>query len=229
MNRLDVRRLGSANLRERTQARSEWRMADRVQLSLWMNNFSPSDMLPAWAKCLAEFPVSSLSPGIRDLAVYPFRWGETPVLKQCFEEGVRVTQAVALAAEFLHEDYAYEVNLNWDVWVSREPGTFDQWEKLPSPVSVACLGPQFEVEDTGDHPNFLLDLGPDSLFLPESADQKALEEALQGIAENCYRENVSQLLGYVQRLEGSLSVTRRILWLSSGEDLAERIRVTYGH
>ena len=87
-------------------------MADRVYLSLWLDEFSAVGMLPVWAKALAEFPVSSLSPGIRELAVYPFHWGETPVLEQSFQEGAGVGEAVALAAEFLHEDYAYGGRLN---------------------------------------------------------------------------------------------------------------------
>jgi len=209
-------------------ARQNGGMADRVYLSLWMDGFSAEGMLPAWAKTLAEFPVSSFSPGIRELAVYPFHWGEAPVLKQSFQEGTGVGDAVALAAEFLHEDYAYEVELNWDAWVPREPGSLEQWEKVAQIVSVACLGPQFEDEDTEDHPNLLLDLGLDSLFLPEDVDPEVLEEGLQGVAGNCYRENISQLLGYVQRLEENLPVARRMLWSSSGEDLAERIRAAYG-
>lgn len=203
-------------------------MADRVYLSLWLDEFSAVGMLPAWARALAEFPVSSLSPGIRELAVYPFHWGETPVLEQSFQEGAGVREAVALAAEFLHEDYAYEVELNWDVWVPREPGSLDQWERVAQTVSVACLGPQFEDEDTEEHPHLLLDLGWDANFLPDEVSREFLEEALEGVAGNCYRENISQLLGYLRKIETNLPVTRRLLWSSSGEDLSERICTAYG-
>ena len=193
-----------------------------------MEGFSTERMLPAWAISLAEFPVSSFSPGIRELAAYPFHWGETPVLKQSFQQGARVGDAAALAAEFLHEDYAYEVELNWDVWVPREQERLDQWEKVARPVSVACLGPQFEDEDTEDNPNLVLELGLDSLFLPENVNPEVLAEVLEGVAGNCYRENIAQLLGYVQRIENALPITRRLIWSSSGEDLAKRIRATYG-
>jgi hypothetical protein len=213
-------------------------MADRVYLSLWMDEFSTERMLSLWAVALAEFPVSSILPGIRELTAYPFHWGEAPALKQSFQEGVSVADALALATEFLHDDYAYEVDLNWDVWVPREAGRLDQWEKVALPVSVACLGPEFdapeldapglEAEDTQDRPHLLLDLGLDSLFLPEDVSRDVLEEALEGIAETCFRENIAQLLNYVQRLEKSLPVARRVLWESSGEDLAARIRLTYG-
>jgi len=203
-------------------------MADRVYFSLWLDGFSVASMLPAWAKALAEFPVSSLAPGIRQLAVYPFRWGETPVLEQSFQEGAGVGQAVVLAAEFLHQDYAYEVELNWDVWAPRQPGLLDQWEKVAQTVAVASLGLQFEDDDTADHPHLLLDLGLDSLFLPDDADPEALAEALEGVAGTCFRENIAQLLAYVQKLEINLPVTRRLLWSTSGEDLGERIHAAYG-
>src|SRR3970040_749132 len=101
-------------------------MGDRVYLSLWLDEFSTEAMLPAWAMALAEIPV----------------------LEQSFQEGSGVGESVALAAEFLHEDYAYEVDLNWDVWVPREPGSLDQWEKVAQTVSGACLGAQFGAEDT---------------------------------------------------------------------------------
>ncbi|HWP84828.1 MAG TPA: hypothetical protein VNN17_06540, partial [Terriglobia bacterium] len=94
-----------------------------------------------------------------------------------------------------------------------------------------CLGPRFEGEDTEDHPHILLDLGLDSLFLPEEAeegtDAGALAEALEGMAGTCYRDNIAQLLSYAKKLEETLPVARRLLWSSSGEDLAARIQAAY--
>ena len=203
-------------------------MSDRVYLSVWLEEYTIAELLSAWLKALAEFPVSSLSPGIRQLSVIPFQWGEAPALERAFSEGAAVGEAAALAAEFLHDDYAYEVELNWDVWMPREPGSLDQWEKLAQSVSVACLGPEFEDEDTEEQPQLLLDLGLDSIFLPESIEPALSEELLEGVAGNCYRENIAQLLGYVRKLETVLPVSRRLLWSSSGEDLADRIHAAFG-
>jgi len=211
-------------------------MADRVYLSLWVEGFSADNMLATWAKALAEFPVSSLAPGIRELAVYPFEWGEAPVLEHLFQEGSGVGEALVLAAEFLHDDYAYQVELNWDVWAPREPGSLDQWERVAETVSVACLGPkfddlQFEDKDTEVRPHLLVDLGLDSIFLPEvepeAEDETLLDEALEGVAGNCYRENIAQLLEFIRKMEKHLPVSRRLLWSASGEDLAERIRMAF--
>ena len=209
-------------------ARQNEFMADRVYLSLWVDGFSADNMLATWAKTLAEFPVSSLAPGIRELAVYPFEWGEAPVLEHSFQEAAAVGEALVLAAEFLHDDYAYQVELNWDVWMPREPGSLDQWERIAETVSVACLGPQFEQEDTEVRAHLLVDLGLDSILLPEAEDENLLDEALEGVAGNCYRENIAQLLTYIRKLEAKLPLTRRRLWSSSGDDLIARLRMAYG-
>ena len=47
------------------------------------------------------------------------------------------------------------------------------------------------------------------------------------MAGDCYRENISQLLAFVRKIEKNLPVTRRLLWSSSGEDLSERIRASF--
>ena len=205
-------------------------------------------MLEIWTRVLRQFPVSSLSPGVRELTVYPFGWAESPVLEQSFTEGAQVEDVVPLAAEFLHDDYAYEAELNWDVWVPRADESLDagadpesvpdiaqslaQWERLPQRVGVTCLGPQFEQESdqTPERPHLLLNLGLDTLFLPDipDIDEEFVAEALEGVAGNCYRENIAQLLGYLRQLEKGLPLTRRLLWSSSGEDLAARIRAAYG-
>ena len=228
-------------------------MADSVYLSLWVRGFSEQTMLAAWAVALAEFPVSSLAPGIRELSVYPFHWAEAPVLERSFEEGADlggsqdgpfqpqpaalpaakhaadVAHVVALASEFLHDDYAYEAELNWDVWVSQDgtaPGAPDQWERRPQVVPVSCLGPKFESEEADERSDLLINFGLDSLLLPEDPD--ALGEALEGVAGSCYQDNIAQLLGYIHRLEAKLPLTRRQLWSTSGEDLASRIRSAWG-
>ena len=199
-------------------------MADQIYLSLWLRDDSGPNLLAGWARALAAFPVSSLAPGIRELTVYPFQWGETPVLEQSFPEGAEVAHVAALASEILHEDYACEAELNWDVWVPRAAGSLDQWERVPQPVSVACLGPEFESEDREDCSHLLINFGLDSIFLPEHEDQAMLKEALEGIAGSSYRENVAQLVGYLRKIEKTLPVARRHLWSASGEDLAARIR-----
>jgi len=171
-------------------------MADLFYLSLWVRDFSPDTMLATWAKVVAEFPASSLKPGVRQLTAYPFHWSDPPVLEESLEEGAAMEQVVPLVAEFLHEDYAYEVELHWDVWMPRSSESLDQWERVPERISIACLGPAFEEEEEDEgRPHLLLNLGLDSILLPEPEDRASVDEALEGVAGNCYRENIAQLVG----------------------------------
>jgi hypothetical protein len=134
---------------------------------------------------------------------------------------------MALAAEFLHEDYAYEAQLHWDVWVPRSPEALDQWERVPQIVSVACAGPQFEGDGAADRGHLQFNFGLDSVFLPEGEVETPGEEARSGVAGSCYQENIAQLLQCLHRLEKKLPVARKLLWSGSGEDLAEHIRAAW--
>jgi hypothetical protein len=202
-------------------------MPDLVYLSLWLRAFTEEAMLPCWARVLEEFPRSSLAPGIRSLTVYPFEWGETPVLEESFREGADVEHVLALAAEFLHEDYAYEAQLHWDVWVPGSSGALDQWERVPQIVSVACVGPRFESDAPEDRGDLQFNFGLDSIFLPEGEFESYEEEIRSGVAGSCYRENVAQFLQYIYRLQEKLPIERKLLWSGSGEDLGEQIRAAW--
>jgi len=106
------------------------------------------------------------------------------------------------------------------------------WKRVPMEVTIACLGPEFEAaEDFGasqtsaQNPHFRIDFGLDTLFLPEESpdpDEEDWDEAAL-----CYRDNISQLLGFMRRIEKSLPLKRRLLWSASDDDLAERIRQAY--
>jgi hypothetical protein len=109
------------------------------------------------------------------------------------------------------------------------------WKRVPKEVTIACLGPEFDaVEDLNapesstnyQNPHFRIDVGLDTLFLPEepleSEDDEDWDEAAL-----CYRDNISQLLGFMRRIEKALPLKRRLLWSASGDDLGERIREAY--
>lgn len=108
------------------------------------------------------------------------------------------------------------------------------WKRVPMEISIICLGPEFDAE-TGSapaggmagNPHFRVDLGLDTLFLPEDEalqedDPESWEEAAL-----CYRDNIAQLLGFIRRIEKALPLQSRLLWSASGDDLGERIRQAY--
>ena len=199
-------------------------MGEPLHLSLWFREFSEKTMLLYWAAVLEQFPQSSFSPGIRSLAIYPLGWAEAPLLEQAFDDGADTGQVVALAAESLHEDCAYEARLQWDVWEVQETGDrLDQWKRGPAAVAVTCLGSLFEPEEAADRGPLQLDLGVDSLFLPPDG-VVADADFRESVAGSCYRENIEQLLLFIHRLEQKLPLARRQLWSESEGDFASRIR-----
>ena len=200
-------------------------MADLVYLSLWLRDFSESNMLQHWRRVIEAFPVSATSPGIRVVTIYPFHWGETPVFERSFGEGIEAGEIVNLAAEFLHEDYAYEVEMNWDLWFPGSSASSGGWNRTPAAVSVACLGPAFDREGSDDRADIQVNFGLDTPFLP--AEQDALPELGPDfdpdLPDRRTRENLQQLVEFVHRLDQILPIAKRSLWCESGENLAEKI------
>ncbi|MBI2815945.1 MAG: hypothetical protein HYX72_03300 [Acidobacteria bacterium] len=212
-------------------------MADLVYLSLWLRDYNADNMLQHWSRVLEAFPGSALLPGIRSISVYPLNWAESPVFERSFGEGATVEDAVILGSEFLHDDYAYEAEMNWDLWVRNEPaisadvGESDRdeaeelgWRLAPMRVSLACLGPQFESDDPEDHADIEINFGLDSPFIPP--DPEAAKEDLDfdpAEAQVRTRENLQQMVAFVHRLDQTMPIKKRLLWCDSGENLADKI------
>ena len=116
------------------------------------------------------------------------------------------------------------------------------WKRVPLEVAITCLGPEFDQGTAGApvdqqalaldaaSPHFRIDLGLDTLFLP---DEQAIESAESNDNEDweeaglCYRDNIAQLLGFIGRIEKALPLKSRQLWSAAGDDLGERIRQAY--
>ena len=199
-------------------------MADLVYLDLWINNFTESNMLQHWGSALVEFPVSATSPGVRSLAIYPLRWSETPVLQQCVLEGADVEHVTGLAAEWLHADCAYEVEMNWDLWLQASPEAPGKRRQVPSPVSLVCFGKEFEDEGEERRCDLQVNFGLDYAFVPNPDELAHLQDISEmEMVRQRAQENIQQLLGFVRRLERKLPVAKKLLWSESGENLAEKI------
>src|SRR6185437_4637846 len=90
-------------------------MADRLYLSIWFPSFSTQEMLPRLLSVVKQFPFSSQRGGIGYLAVHSISWEEPVVFQQTFDERAEPDVVLALAAEFLNEDNAYEIEVMWDL------------------------------------------------------------------------------------------------------------------
>src|SRR5205085_2023870 len=119
-------------------------MADALYLSVWFPSFRESEMMPRLLSVLRQFPFSTSRPGIGYLGVHAVSWNEPVIFSQTFDYRADPERVVALAAEFLHDDYAYEVEALWDLWSPRVENVEDPfdvpWILQPQPVRFAVYG-----------------------------------------------------------------------------------------
>jgi hypothetical protein len=190
-------------------------MADALYLSLWFPSFSEAEMMPRTLSVLRQFPFSGQRPGISNLAVHPASWNEPTVLERRFRPGLDPEQAIAIAAEFLHSDYAYLFETCWDLWAPPEE---DSGELLltPLPVSFIAHGLDFEEHDYQQAGHVQVDLGLDSPFLYEGQELTPLVEAR-------FRSNVQKLVAFTTAVEKNCGISGRVLWSESEENLAQKL------
>ncbi len=163
-------------------------------------------MLRHFEQLLGAFPFSKLRPGIGALRIYALELAEPPVLEHAFAGETDIDTVVAMCREFENSDCAYVVDGWWELWKYT-----DAWKLGPSPVSLACWGPQFE-NGEGDH--LRIDFGPETNYLSQPhapGSTRAIHSNIRGV------------LRLTGELEESLPVDRKRLWSESEEDFAERV------
>jgi|SRR5579864_1250405 len=189
-------------------------MSDPLYLSLWFPDFSGPAMLPHVLAVLQQFPFSKQRPGITYVAVQPVSWNEATILERRFSPGIEPAEAVVIAADLVHDDYAYTFDVYWDLWTPDEEGR--QWHRVPSLVRVIVQGEEFD-EGAQEHTGYIeIDFGLDSPFLQENVE---LTEAVQ----TKVRENVAQLVEFTMKAEKNTRATARRLWSESEENLAQKL------
>ena len=189
-------------------------MADPLYLSLWFPSFTTTEMMPRALSVLRQFPFSSQRPGISYVAIHPVSWSEPTVLERRFRPGLDPDQAIAIAAEFLHSDYAYSFETFWDLWTLSEDT--DDIVLAPQPVRLLVHGAEFEDGAFRQAGHIQVDFGLDTPFLYE-------EMELTPIAENRIKANVQKLVSFTTAVEKNCGVTGRVLWSESDESLAQKL------
>jgi hypothetical protein len=189
-------------------------VADALFLSLWFPNFELDDMLPRALAVMRQFPFSVLQPGITYVAMHPVSWNEPTIFEQRFTPGVPPEQAVLLASDLLHEDYAYSFEAFWDLWIL--PPAQHEWILQPSLIKFLVHGVEFEEGICQHEGHVEVDFGIDSPFLQD-------EVQLTGEAENRVRSNVQKLVDFTNKAEKSSGASGRLLWSESEENLAQKL------
>jgi hypothetical protein len=189
-------------------------MADPLYLSVWFPSFSPVEMMPRAASVLKLLPYSNSRPGIEYISVHPVSWNEPTVLERRFRPGLDPDQAIAMAGDLLHDDYAYVFETMWDLWQRSEET--DQWTLEPSSVKVIANGTAFDDGAYQQNGHIQLDFGLDTPFLYEDIELDEMDEAR-------VRFNVQKLVSFTNTVEKNCGLSGRVLWSESEENLAQKL------
>jgi hypothetical protein len=189
-------------------------MPDSLYLSLWFPEVSGPEILPHILNVLQQFPFSAQRPGISYVAVQPISWNESTVLERRFSPGIAPEEAVLIASDLVHDDYAYIFDAYWDLWMPDEATR--HWTLVPSPIKFIVQSQEFDeaaYEQTG---HIQVDFGLDSPFLQENV-------ALTDETQAKVRDNVAKLVEFTVKAEKNTRATARLLWSESEENLAQKL------
>jgi len=153
-------------------------------------------------------------PGITYAAVQPVSWNEASVLEQRFSPGIGAEEAVTVAADLIHDDYAYIFDAYWDLWTPDETG--GDWRLIPSLVKFIAQGEEFDEGAYEQNGHIEIDFGLDAPFLQENVD-------LTDETQIKVRENVAKLVEFTVKAEKNTRASGRLLWSESEENLAQKL------
>jgi hypothetical protein len=192
-------------------------VADRLYLSLWFPNFRLAALAPALIAVIKQFGVSR----VHAASAYPISWNEPPFYQRVYEEDEVAEsapeRAVGEALELLHDDFAYEFELKWDLWVPETVGGLDPtWRQEPVVVRVVGFAPQFDDQAFEQNGQVRVDFGLDTLFLVEDID-------LDEVGAEHVKRNVQKLVDVTNSIQEKCGISSRLLWSESGENLAQKL------
>jgi hypothetical protein len=196
-------------------------MADRLYLSLWFPNFRLPALAPAIVSVVKQFGVAGHTPRVHAAAAYPISWNEAPFYQRIYEEDEAQEstpeQAVAEATQILHDDFAYEFELKWDLWVAETVGGLDPtWKQEQVIVRVVGFGPEFDEGAYEQNGQVRVDFGLDTPFLLEEVE-------LDQVGAEYIKRNVQKLVEVTNAIQENCGISSRLLWSDSGENLAQKL------
>jgi hypothetical protein len=189
-------------------------VSDPLYLSLWFRDFSGPEMLPHAFAVLQQFNFSAQRPGVTYLALHPVSWNEATVLERRFPAGIDPGQAALIAAELVHDDYAYVFETHWDLWTPDESSA--NWVLEPATVRFIVQGEEFDEATYQQTGHIQVDFGPDSYFLQPEASLNEQTRAK-------IRDNVAKLVEFSNNVEKNSGASARLLWSESEESLAQKL------
>jgi len=189
-------------------------LADPLYLSLWFPNFDAEDMLPRALSVLSQFPFSEQQPGVLSVALHPVSWNEATVLERRFNPGITPEEAIVIASDLLHEDYAYVFEAAWNLWILDEQKR--EWVLRPSRVEFLVHGEEFDEGVSQQDGHIQIDFGLDAPFLQEN-----VQLTMEG--EDRVLTNVRKLVEFTMKAEKASGANSRLLRSESEENLAQKL------
>lgn len=192
-------------------------MADQLHLNLWFPSFSEPEILLRTLSVLKQFPFSQSKPGVTYVAVHPLDWNEPLAAEETFDYGTEPQTAANVAHEFLHDDYAFEFQAWWDLWVPEFEGDLDaKWVQKPQRVSFIAMGVAFENGAYQEDGHVQVTLGLDTPFLFE-------EEEFTPAIEQRIKANIQKLVVFTNAIEKNCGISGRVLWSEGEDNLAQKL------
>ena len=206
-------------------------------------------MIPQFVRFLATVPLSAARNSFDNLVIQAIDATETPISEWDFREGTfGAPEVAAIAAQHIHEDTAYMVEANWDLW------TFDsetlKWKQEPNPLEIVCRGVLYDDGAVASDGHFSVDLGFEHLFTghagilapgaaknPFDSSDHPLEKTFRqwmSVEANRReyaaktRENIQQLFGWIESIERALPVARNELSSEGEQNLESRLDAIVG-
>ena len=171
-------------------------------------------MLPHVFTVLQQFPFSAQRPGVSYFALHPVSWNEATVLERRFPGGIDPGQAALIAAESVHDDYAYVFEAYWDLWTP--DASNGNWVLEPATVRFIAQGEQFDEGSYRETGHIQIDFGLDSFFLQPETELNQQTQAK-------IRDNVAKLVEFSTKVEKHSGASARLLWSESEESLAQKL------
>jgi hypothetical protein len=191
-------------------------MADSLYFSIWFPSFREEEMMSRTVSVLRQFPFSTLREGITYFSVHPVSWSEPTVLERRFDPGISPEEAAEIAKEFVHDDFAFVFEAFWDLWVPNDDEHGESWVQKPVAVRFLVHGVQFDEGIYTEDGHIEGDFGLDTSFIYEGGNiSPAIEKHL--------RSNIAKLVGFSAAVETNCSISGRVLWSESEENLAQKL------
>jgi hypothetical protein len=196
-------------------------MADKLYLSLWFPNFRLQSLATAMVSVARQFAGDGPEPRVHAAAAYPLSWNEAPVYQRIYEQDEvqesAPERAVAATTGTLHDDYAYEVELKWDLWQAETVGGLDPtWKQEPVTVRVVGFGPEFDDGAYEQNGHVRVDFGLDTPFLQDEVE-------LDDLSAEYIKRNVQRMVDVTNAIQQNCGISSRLLWSDSGENLAQKL------